>query len=121
MTHRAPARRSGYALLIVIVVLMASTALAAIHQRHLSSGLRIEQARIQSERERLGHLTALGIAIDRLETGRPSPGSRYGYEHQLDGESIWYAIQYDLTGTDWSVTATADPNASSEAILPASF
>ena len=64
--------RRGYAMLIVMIVIMTTTALAAVHQRHLNTALRVEQARVPARTYVNGPLSVLAIAIDRFDTGDPA-------------------------------------------------
>lgn len=117
---RAGARR-GYAMLVVMILILTTTALAAVHQRHLSAALRIEQARVESETYAQGPLTVLAIAIDRLKTGDPPMPVDYSFEQTVAGVTNVYQVSYSVSGTQWIVTA--DPIASAGLLppLPAAF
>jgi len=114
-------RRSGYALLIVMIVILTTTALAAVHQRHLSAALRLEQARMQSEAHAQGPLTVLATAIDRLKTGDPPAPVSYRYVHTVGTTSTVFRVSYAVSGTQWTVTADPDPTANMLPLLPTSF
>jgi hypothetical protein len=108
-------------LLIVLIVILTTTGLAAVHQRNLSTALRVEQARIQSEAHAQGPLTVLAVAIDLLKTGDPPAPVEYSYAHTLGATTTLYRISYRVSGTRWTVTAQPDPSAGALAVLPASF
>lgn len=116
---RRKADRSGYAMLIVMMLILTTTALAAVHTRHLNSALRVEQARVRSETRARGALTVLAIACQRLETGDPTSGDSYRYTHS---DGLDYRITYDEVASDrWQVTADPDANATALLMLPDSF
>ncbi len=127
MTHvtkqssRGPRRRSGYALLIVLIVILTTTGLAAVHQRQLTAALRVEQARIESETYKDGPLTVLAVAVDRLKTGDPPAPVAYSYGHVVGTTKILFRIRYELAGNQWTVTAEPDPGAGFLPPLPSSF
>jgi hypothetical protein len=114
-------RRRGYALLIVLMVILTTTAMAAVHQRHLSAALRVEQARIQSEAYAQGPLAVLAVAIDLLKTGDPPAPIDYSYLHTVGTTATLYRISYAVSGTQWTVTAEPDASAGLLTTLPASF
>ncbi len=118
--HCGPNCRGGYALLIVLIVILTTTGLAAVHQRQLSAALRVEQARIQSEMHARGPLKVLAVAIDLLKTGDPTLPS-YSYPHTVDATTTLYRVNYSVSGTQWTVTAEPDASAGSLPLLPASF
>ncbi|KAA1262191.1 hypothetical protein LF1_47530 [Rubripirellula obstinata] len=113
--------RGGYAMLIVLAIVLSSTALATIQMRHLDSALRIERARIEAEEYSAGSLSVLALAIDRLQTGDPPTPFNYGHLHTTAGASTWYRISYAKVIDQWTVTATPDVDASALLLLPASF
>ena len=102
---RRKRNRSGYAMLIVLAVVLSSTALATIQMRYLDSALRIERARMESEEYSSGSLSVLAIAIERLQTGDPPMPVDYGYEHTVSGISSWYQVTYTSTAGQWTITA----------------
>jgi hypothetical protein len=108
-------------LLIVLIVILTTSGLAAVHQRQLSAALRVEQARIQSENHARGPLSVLAIAIDRLKTGDPPAPVDYGYAHTVGGTTTLYRVSYAVAGTQWTVTAEPDPSAGALTTLPSSF
>lgn len=120
-TRRRPRVRRGYALLVVLAVILTTTALAAVHQRHLSAALRVEQARIESEAFSQGPLAVLATAIDRLKTGDPPTPVDYSFSHTVSGTTTVYRISYSVSGTQWTVTALPDATATALTALPASF
>ena len=113
--------RGGYAMLIVLAIVLSSTALATIQMRHLDSALRIERKRMEAQEYSAGSLSVLAIAIERLQTGDPPTPIDYGYLHTVAGTSTWYRIRYANATDQWAVNATPDPSAEKLAILPASF
>lgn len=117
MTNRKRKARSGYALLIVMIVILTTSALAAVYQRHLSTALRIEAKRIESEQHATGPITVLGLAIKAMNDGDPPAPIEYSYSH----DSILYRISYVQSGTGWVVTANPDETATALPSLPASF
>ena len=118
---RRPHGRRGYALLIVLAVILTTTALAAVHQRQLSAALRVEQARMQSEAFAEGPLAVLATAIDRLKTGDPPAPVDYSYSHTVGATTTVFRISYAVAGTQWTVTALPDTTAGLLPALPASF
>jgi hypothetical protein len=108
-------------MLLVMVIILSSSAFLAVHQRHLSSALRLEQARVQSEIARQGPVSVLAIACQRLETGDPPSPSQYRYEHTVDTVTTLYRVSYSQAGIQWTVTATPDPSSSSLSLLPTTF
>jgi hypothetical protein len=102
-------------------VILTTTALAAVHQRHLSAALRVEQARVQSEAFSQGPLAVLASAIDRLKTGDPPTPVDYSYSHTVGTTTTVYRVSYSVSGTQWTVTALPDPAASFLPALPTSF
>lgn len=114
--------RRGYAMLLVMVVILSSSAFVAVHQRHLSAALRLEQARIQSEQYRRGPVTVLSIACERLETGNSPPAPvDYFYNHVVDSETTMYRVNYTKVGRQWKITAEPDDTAGIFLELPVSF
>lgn len=113
--------RGGYAMLIVLALVLSSTALATIQMRHLDSALRIERARIEAEEYSAGSLSVLALAIEHLQTGDPPVPVNYGYFHTVAGVSNGYQISYAKLNDQWTVTATPDLTANLLVVLPASF
>lgn len=106
-------------MLIVMMLILTTTALAAVHTRHLNAALRIEQARMRSETRARGPITVLAIACQRLETGDPPAGMDFRHLHS---DGLQYRVTYnELTSARWEVTADPDPGASSLPTLPDSF
>ena len=118
---RRPQGRRGYALLIVLALILTTTALAAVHQRQLSAALRVEQARMASEAFAEGPLAVLATAIDRLKTGDPPAPVDYSYSHSVGATTTLFRISYTVSGTQWTVTALPDTTAGLLPNLPASF
>ena len=114
-------RRGGYAMLLVMVIILTSTAFVALHQRHLNSALRIEQSRMRSETFRAGPVSVVAVACERLETGDPASPVSYRYDHSVDGLTTLYRVDYELVGTQWTITAEPDSAALLLPDLPASF
>lgn len=117
-------RRSGYALLIVMMLIMTMTGLAAVHQRNLNTALRIEQARMQSESRVHGPLSVLAHAIDLLKTGDAPAPIDYSFSHTYESTTTLYRVSYDVSGkgdNKWQVTANPDPSAIGLPALPDSF
>ena len=119
--HIPAGKRRGYALLIVMVLIMTTTAFAAAHQRYLNSALRIEQARVRSETIAQGPKAVLALAIDRLESGNPPAPVDYSCSHTVNGVTRLYRVSYRFAGSTWTVTADPDPTAGLLTALPASF
>ena len=113
--------RSGYAMLIVMMVILTSTIFAVVHQRHLMAALQIEHARMESEAYVNGPLSVLAIAVDRLEKGKPPAPIEYQYTHTVDTTPTLYRISFTRAGDQWTVTAEPDTTAGGLATLPASF
>lgn len=119
--HKPQRARAGYAMLIVMIVIMTTTAFAAVHQRYLIASLRVEQARVESENYANGPLTVLAVAIERMDTGNPPAPVNYRYSHTVAAVTTLYRIGYTQAGTQWTVTAEPDATAGSLPTLPASF
>lgn len=110
-------------MVVVMVLILTSTAMAAVHARYLTASLRIEQARMKSETRSRGPLTVLAIACQRIETGIPTTGSvSYRYSHNDGIQTVLYRITYQATDTNrWTVTADPDPTATTLPMLPQTF
>jgi hypothetical protein len=122
LANRLAKRRRGYAMLLVMVIILSSSAFLAVHQRHLGAALRLEQARVQSETARQGPVSVLAVACQRLETGDPpSSPAQYRYEHVVDTVTTLYRVSYSNAGTQWTVTVLPDPSSSSLDLLPTTF
>ena len=113
--------RQGYAMLIVLIVVLSTSALAATQMRYLDSATRIERARINAEDYSNGPLTVLAVAINRVQSGDPPNPAAFRYSHNVGTATTLYRIDYSRVRDDWTVTATPDPNAGSLAQLPGSF
>lgn len=120
-SRRVPGGRDGYAMLIVLIVILTTTAFAAVHQRQLSAALRVEQARMESEAFAQGPLAVLATAIDRLKTGDPPAPVEYSFTHTAGGTSTVYRVSYAVAGNQWAVTALPDSTASLLPTLPSNF
>lgn len=123
-SRRRGQRRQGYALLIVMMLIVTMTGLAAVHQRNLNAALRVEQARMESEAHHLGPLWVIAHAIDLLKTGDAPAPIQYRYSHTFGGSTTMYRISYDVSGKGddtWHVTANPDPTAGALAELPGNF
>lgn len=123
--RRQPTRsQRGFVMVLVMITIMATTALAAVHQRSLTAAIRLEQAQIESERRRLGPTTALAIAVERLHTGDPidTDGTvEYHLNHTFDGVTTMYRVTYARIGSTWNVTADPDPSAADLDPLPSNL
>ena len=124
-TNRRPNRkhraRRGYAMLLVMVVILTSSAFVAVHQRHLNAALRLEQSRVRSEDYRRGPVTVASIACQRLETGDPPAPISYSYKHTVDAITTLYRVSYKQSGKQWTILAEPDDKAGIYNELPASF
>ncbi|QDT13319.1 hypothetical protein [Planctomycetes bacterium K23_9] len=118
---RTATKRRGYAMILVMVIILSSSAFVAVHQRNLSAALRIEQARILSEEHRRGPVSVLAVACSRMETGDPPAPIQYRYEHIVNGVPTLYRISYSNVATEWTVNAVPDAGAVGLTELPASF
>ncbi len=125
---RRPARRrparGGFAMLIVMVVLIAMLGMAAVHQRRLSAALRIEEAVVAAEERHRGPLFALARALEVAETGTPPSNlAVYGFQFVPAGQTQQqaYAICYTRAGSQWTVDVQRIDDASSLPPLPAHF
>jgi hypothetical protein len=122
--RRRRVRRNGYALVIVTMLILTMSGMAAVHQRNLNAALRVEQARMESEAYRLGPLTVLAHAIDLLKTGdAPAPVS-YSYAHTVGSITTLYRVSYAVSGAGdntWNVTVDPDPSAEALSTLPEDF
>ena len=121
MSCRRPKRRSGYALLLVVIIILTSTAMSAVYQRHLNSALRIEQARVASEENARGPLSVLAVALESLDSGDPPAPVDYSYSHTVDSTTTLYRVMYRNVLGQWIVTAEPDPTAGSLPTLPTNF
>jgi len=110
-------------MLIVMLLILTTTAMAAVHARHLATALRLEQARIRSEARSRGPMMVLAVACQRIETGSPTTSSvSYQYSQNDGFQTLLYRVTYQSTGSDkWTVTADPDPTAGTLPVLPASF
>ena len=110
-------------MLVVMMLILTTTAMAAVHARHLAASLRIEQARIRSETRSRGPVMVLAIACQRIETGTPTTSSAsFQYTHHDGNQSAMYRITYQSTDTNtWAVTAEPDPLATTLPALPPKF
>jgi hypothetical protein len=125
---RSPRRRQpprdGYALLIVMMLIVTMTGLAAVHQRNLNAALRVEQARMKSESRVQGPLSVLAHAIDLLKTGDAPAPIEYVHSHTVGSTTTLYRVSYGVSGKDdnnWQITANPDPSAGALTTLPDSF
>ena len=118
--NRARQRR-GYAMLLVMMIILTSSAFVALHQRNLNAALRVEQARIRSEVYQAGPVSVLAVACQRLEVSEPSPPVSYQYSHTESSGTVLYRIDYSLNGTQWTVTAKPDATATTLPVLPGKF
>ncbi|MEO1525348.1 MAG: hypothetical protein AAFX06_07920 [Planctomycetota bacterium] len=102
-----------------MMLILTTTALAAVHTRHLNAALRVEQARMRREAFGRGPTAVLAIACQRLETGDPAPGANFRYTHS---DGVEYRVIYAQVATDrWQVTANPDPGATVLTALPDTF
>lgn len=113
--------RRGYAMLLVMVVILTSSAFVAVHQRHLNAALRLEQSRVLSEDYRRGPVTVLSVACQRLETGNPPAPISYFYNHTIDTVTTMYRVSYSQSGAQWTIIAEPDTNAGIYDELPTTF
>ena len=110
-------------MVVVMMLILTATAMAALQMRHLNSALRIEQARQRSETRVNGPVMVLAIACARLETGDPpSNNVSYRYTHNSSTESLVYRVTFQKLTTDrWTITANPDATAGSLPNLPVKF
>lgn len=116
--------RGGFVMVLVMITIMATAAMAAVHQRSLTAAIRLEQARMESERVNLAPRAALAVAVEALHTGDPFDGdgtAEYRLDHTFNGVTTMHRVTYFRVGTTWSVTADPDPSAGSLAMLPANL
>lgn len=115
-------RRSGYALLVVLLFLAALLTMLSLTQRQLASALRIESVREQTRRRDGGSLYATALALEVLETGLP-PETPYvcGVTVTTPSGPQAYAVKFVQVAGTWSITAR--PALSTEVLdpLPPSF
>ena len=110
-------------MVVVMMLILTSTAMAAVQMRHLNSALRIEQARQKSEALARGPKLVLAIACARLESGNP-PGTTvaYQYHHNDGAQSQLYRVEYAENPTNrWAVSVEPDASATALPTLPDSF
>lgn len=110
-------------MVVVMMLILTATAMAAVQMRHLSSALRIEQARMRSEARVQGPVMVLAIACARLEAGNPpASNATYQYTHHDGIQSTLYRVAYVEVAQDrWTVTADPDPTAGTLPALPDEF
>jgi hypothetical protein len=63
--------RSGYALMLVLIAIVALLLFYGVAYRHLACALRLESARVQQQQRDEGTIHALARALTLLETGLP--------------------------------------------------
>ncbi len=110
-------------MIVVMMLILTSTAMAAVQMRHMNTALRIEQARVRSESRTQGPVTVLAIACSRLETGDP-PGNdvSFRYNHDDGFQTSDYRLRYrQIAPGRWSVSADPDPSSSTLMLLPDRF
>ena len=115
--------RRGYALLTVSVFLVLMLATTGAVHRHLSSTLRIEQARVRTEQRDEALIHAVARAVALLETGTP-PSTPYVCGTTIDTSQGLESITVTFTSESaeiWSVHAAPTPPAESPQPMPISF
>ncbi|PNY35702.1 hypothetical protein C2E31_16575 [Rhodopirellula baltica] len=108
---------------MVMILILTSSALAAVHSRYLTTALQIEQARIKREAFVHGPVSVLAIACQRLETGDPPATSfDFRFDADIDNSNRIYRVTYQrLNASQWTVSAREDADALSLPPLPKSF
>lgn len=121
---RRRSHRGGFAMLMVMVVLIAMLGMAAVHQRRLSAALRIEEAVVAAEARHHGPLFALAQALEVAETGAPpSNPALYGLQFVAAGDTQPqdYSVRYIRDGREWTVDVQRVDDASGLTPLPRHF
>ncbi|MFV2069235.1 MAG: hypothetical protein ACC645_19900 [Pirellulales bacterium] len=115
--------RRGCALMTVSVFLVLMLAMTGVVHRHLSSTLRIAQARVQTEQRDEALIHALAKALELIETGTP-PSDPYVCGTTIDTsqglESITVTYGNEIGGI-WSVHAAPTGPDENPQPMPASF
>ena len=107
-TTNLPRARRGYAMLAALVFLAVGLIFIAIHQRHIATLLRVEQAREQVTRFEEGPVTVTARALQLLETGLP-PSNPYTCGLTVvtsDGPQSFAVVFSSSGGQSWSVAVT---------------
>lgn len=115
-------RRTGYALLVVLLFLAVLLSMLGLTQRHLASALSIESVRRHSQQRDSGSVYAAALAVELLETGLP-PESPYscGVTMSTVTGPRTYAVIFVQGTAVWTVTVR--PAEAFEVLdpMPASF
>lgn len=119
---RRSARR-GYALMTVSLFLVLMLATTGVVHRHLSSTLRIEQARVQAEHRDEALMHALAKAMELLETAVPPSdpyvcGTTIATSQGLEAITVTFANELNEI---WSVHAAPTAPDENPQPMPASF
>ena len=115
--------RRGYALLTVSVFLVLMLATTSVVQRHLSSTLRIEQARVRTEQRDEALIHALAKAVELLETGTP-PSDPYDCGTTIDTSQGLQSVTLTFASEAaeiWNVQAAPTLPAEMPSPMPVSF
>jgi hypothetical protein len=101
-------RRSGYALMLVVLFVVLFLAMLGVTWRQVASVLRIETVRQSQVRRDQGCLMAVLKGIRFLETTTPS--SPYILSTTVDGRSFTVTLTQDaLDTTQWAIEAVPTP------------
>jgi hypothetical protein len=116
-------RRSGYAMLMVLLFLILMFAIMAIACRQLESALRAESARALAVQRDEGSIPALAKALTLLETGLP-PSNPYvcGTSIVTSTGTVSYTVTFTSQGNNtWSVQSTPTSPSDNPQPMPSTF
>ena len=120
---RRLAKRSGYALMLVLMFIVLLLAFLMVAYRGVASAVRIESVRSAHVERDEGSIPALAKAVALLETGLP-PGNLYvcGVTIATSAGQRAFTVTYTLvSGTTWSVHAAAAQPDENPPPMPATF
>lgn len=116
-------KRTGYAMLLVLVLNALLLGIYGVAFRHLSAAIRVESARAHSYRRDEGSLKAVTQAMILLETGLP-PSDPYECETIINTSTgpRGITVVFDSEGPGlWEVTAAPTVPPSSPPPMPLTF
>jgi hypothetical protein len=116
-------RRSGYAMLAVLVFLAVSLIFIGVGQRRISSQLQLERARIEVEDFNEGPAQAMAKALKLLETGVPATTPyECGVSLSTSAGVRLFSVRFTQSGTNqWSVQVAPIETMGSLPSMPAVF
>jgi hypothetical protein len=117
-------RRSGYALLLVLLFVVLLLSLYSLAYRTIAASLRVETARSLVNRRDEGSVQAAARGLSLLETGLP-PTDPYAcgvtIETSRGPRSFTVTFTSEAGPTAWSVAAAPTPDDQDPPPMPATF